>query len=153
MEQTTIKGRLRIKSFVDGKMVYCSGWQNNLVTEADTHGLNRIIRLLAGQNTPIGITKGKIGTGNTAPTVADTNLETPIEDVEIANITITDTTTVLIEFFISSAFLPDNTYREFGTFIGDKMFSRALLDTPYEKAGLADTAIDYEFNISNVTGS
>lgn len=150
MEQVQIKGRLRIKTFTDGKWSV-GDWQDNLVVEADTHGLNRFIRALANESVSLAITHGKLGTGTTAPTVDDTDIETvAVANVEIANRTIVDNTTVLIEFFISDAFLPEDTYTEFGTFIGDKMFSRALLDTPYEKVGVADIAIDYEFVISNV---
>jgi hypothetical protein len=148
-----MKGRIRFKTRnLDTGEVSYTPWIKNLIVEADGYGLNLVMRALSGLDSlPIQITKAKMGTGDTAVTVGDTDLETPtIDNIEIANVTLVDETTILFEFFMPNFLTPDNTYNEFGTFCGNRLFSRVIIDPAFVKVGNVDTTAEYEFVISNV---
>lgn len=151
---TGLKGRFKIKAYRAGTndLVYESVWHKNLLSSADGHGLNIMLRLLNNDNTySLGITHAKIGTDNTAASESQTDLLSPVNyNIIVANRTISDTKTLLLEFFLPDTFIPDDTYSEFGTFAGDQMISRAVIVGDYVKASNTDTRIEYEFSFSNV---
>jgi hypothetical protein len=149
----TIKGRFRFIQYKAGtkEVVNVGEWNKNLIVTSANQGINRIIRAMKGDDLSIEITKARIGTGNTAPTEADTDLEAPLAyDIEIANRTEVDAQTILFEFFIPNAFLPDDDYTEFGAYTGSTLFSRALISPTFEKVGNVDVSAEYEFVINNI---
>lgn len=152
LSKAGIKGRFRIKEIdpTTGRVLRTGEWIDNLITEADTHGLNMIMRALLNESISLGITRARIGMDNTAPAVTDTDLVDPlVYDIEIANRTQIDETTIRIDFFIPNVYLPDDTYREFATYCGTKLFSRALISPDFVKVGNVDVSVEYEYTIAN----
>jgi hypothetical protein len=148
-----ISGRFRFKTEnLDTGEVKYTPWHRNLIVTANNHGMNLIMRSLGNLSPlPLAITKAKIGTGVTAAAVTDTNLQTPtIDNIEIANVTLSTNTTLLIEFFMPNALTPDDDYTEFGVFCGDQLFSRAIISPTFEKVGNVNTTVEYEYTIANV---
>lgn len=143
-------GRFRITGYRPGSdiVIAQSPWMPNLIVDA---GLQEVLEDLMGQRlSGVPITKFKLGTGSTAPAASDTNLETPIVETDfIANRTRTGLT-VLFELFLPDAEVPENDYTECGLFIGDTMFSHALISPTYSKAANQDTKIDYEVSLSAI---
>lgn len=146
---STITGKLTISKYKDGKLVHLQK-ESNKVVSSSGHGRNLLVRQLTGDTTyGIQIDEGKIGTDNTAPVDANTDLGTVTLDgivVEASSFTGDECT---FSFFILDASLPDDTYNEFGLFIGSQMFARAVFDTPYVKGANEDTRIDYQISISS----
>lgn len=151
-EPISISGRYRFKTYRAGtrELLRTTPWIRNAVTAASGHGLNIITRRLCGDLTyDIMITKAKIGTGTTAPTTADTNLETVVTDnIPLANQGASGAVATL-EFFITDSQLPDGTYEEFGIFAGNQLFARSLISPSYTKAANEDTAAEYVITFAN----
>lgn len=149
-----ITGKFRFKSYEKGtkNLLSVSEWCHNLISTADGHGLNLIMRLLSGDNTyPLEITKAKIGTGTTPASVTDTDIETlGADNILLANRTMLSTTSVLFEFFIPDVQLPNGDYTEFATFCGEQMFSRSIITPTFTKPDNTDTSVEYQYDISNV---
>lgn len=146
----SLKRWLYQRGLLEWLRVGTSPWIKNAVSTASGHGLNIIARRLCNDLTyDLVITQAKIGTGTTAPTAADTDLETIVTDgILVANQGASGATATL-EFFISDAQLPDGTYEEFGVFCGDQLFARSLIDPSYTKATNEDTAAEYIFTFTN----
>lgn len=127
-----------------------SGWNKNTVTAASGHGLNIITRRLCNDTTyDIVITEGKIGTGTTPPSTADTDLETSVVDsLSVANQSASGATATL-EFFLPDAELPDGSYTEFGIFAGTQLFARSVVNPAYTKSANDDTSVEYEIAFAN----
>ncbi|MEQ9135764.1 MAG: hypothetical protein RLO51_11185 [Thalassobaculum sp.] len=127
-----------------------AGWIKNTVTAASGHGLNIIARRLVNDTTyDLVITEAKIGTGTTAATTSDTDLETPVVDsITVANQSAGGGTATL-EFFLTDAELPDGSYTEFGIFAGTQLFARSVISTAYDKSTNEDTAVEYEIAFVN----
>lgn len=138
-------GAIRITSLSNG-WERSSAWYDNQVVDA---GLAAIADALEN-GTAIQIDSGEIGTGSTAVTAGDTDLETP----SVTGITVESTSrsgaVVTYSFYLTDAQLADGTYREFGLRIGSTLFSRVLFDIPYTKASGTDTRIDYVVTASAV---
>jgi hypothetical protein len=99
-----------------------------------------------------GIQYGEIGTGNTTPTASDTALTTPYARTVVSYAFDNGFNTASIQFFFSDASLTNQTYYEFGTFIGGNstigtgnMFNHALFATPYTKSSGVDSTIEVDF--------
>jgi hypothetical protein len=152
--KSKITGKFRISTYEAGtdNLIWQSDWQENLISNADTHGHNIIIRHLYGDVTyPLEITRARFGTVNTSPTSADTDIASPLAyDIEIASRSIVSATEVSILFFAPNVYIPDDTYYTFGCYAGSKIFGMHLLDTPFEKTGSVDTTIEYVYSIDNI---
>lgn len=165
----TIKGQYRISRYkslplpkerklellrageLDVALLEVSPVIHNTVPTATNHGLNIIAQRLAGTTTyDIQITQAKIGTGQTAPAVTDTDLVS----ASVSGILVADQaysgTTATITFFITDAELANGTYYEFGIFAGSQLFGRSLISPAYTKATNEDTRIDYTLTFANV---
>lgn len=144
-----MKGRYRFTTIdASGKEVV-SPWSKNMVMEGLSNGVGVIMRQLAGDTTfPIAITSGEIGTGSTAPTINDTNLQTPVlTGIIIRQKTFTATTCTL-KLYITDAELPNGTYREFGLRSGTQLFARSLIASPFVKTTGQNAMIEYQLSIT-----
>lgn len=122
----------------------------NLIVFNTNNGMNLIIRRLGGDDTyDIQIDNASIGTGTTAPTDNDTDLETPVlEDIEKADTTFA-LESVMTEWFITDSELPDDDYSEFGLKCGTQLFCRSLIDPVHTKEANEDTLIQYTISADN----
>jgi hypothetical protein len=148
-----IKGKLRLKTYnLDTGKVSYTPWSKNLVMASDGYGINLIMRALANLDPlPLRVTKAKLGTSENSVTDSQTDLIDPtVDNIEIANETLVTPTEVLFEFFMPNFLTPDDTYKEFGVFCGEQMFSRVIIEPAFVKNGNVDTTAEYVFEISNV---
>lgn len=147
------KGRFRIKTYKAGtkKLLRKTKWMPNLIAFNTNHGLNLVLQHLLGSTAiSIEITSAKIGTGDTAPTDNDTDLETAVlSDIAVSNSTEESTGVLTIEFFMSDADLADGTYKEFGIFCDAQLFARALILPTYTKSSGEDSQVEYEITLTN----
>jgi hypothetical protein len=104
----------------------------------------------------LGIAWGEIGTGNTAPANTDTALTTPTNRTTVSYAADSGFNEAQIQFFFPDAALANETYYEFGTFIGGSsvigsgnMFNHALFGTPYSKSSGVDTTVEVDFSFAN----
>lgn len=145
-------GKYRFKKFdsTTGELKSVSPWINNLVVASDNHGLGIIMQQLIGVKTyPLEITQGKIGTGTTPPTSANTDLQTTaLAGILRATQTFTATSCTM-EFYISNTDLANGTYTEFGLFCGNQLFARSIISPSYSKSTNEDTGIEYLITSSN----
>jgi len=156
-EKSSLRGRFRLilSDPLTKEILHIGEWQENIISNADTHGHNLFIRQLGGDDTyPLAITRARFGTTNVDPTEADSDIDSPFAyDIEIADTVIVDENTLRLYFFAPSVYIDDDTYYTFATYCGTQTFSMHLLDSPFVKAGNVDTTIEYEYFINNVTGS
>lgn len=148
----TITGRYRFctTDSITGDILRYSDWNHNLVVNGTATGVNLIARLLGNDSTyPLPITKCKIGTGTTAPTNSDTDIEaggvtksTVADQVVSGNV-------VTLSFFYTSAELPNGTYTEFAIFCVNQLFARSIISPSYTKGTNEDTTVEYEIQVSN----
>lgn len=142
-------GRYRITTIDKNGHRSPGPWINNLIMEGTATGTGLIMRQLIGDTTyALGITSGELGTGNTAPTVADTDLETPVVTGIVIRRKSANATTVSLELFVTSQEMPDNTYREFGLRAGTQLIARSLINPVFTKTGDQDAIIEYEISIT-----
>lgn len=129
-------------------MVGQSDWINNLVMAGLSNGVGLVTKHLFGDTTYLlEITHASIGTGNTAPTVADTALQAQVlTDIPIRTKSST-VNTLTFSFFVPSIDLPNGTYREFGLWSGTRLFARSLILPVYTKGTGQDAIITYEITI------
>lgn len=129
-------------------------WQgpafSNLVVVSASHGLNLIAQRLIGLSQyDVKITQAKIGTGSTAPTDGDTDLEAmELDGIIVANQS-HSLGEAFLQFFISNQDLANGTYYEFGIFCGDQLFARSLISPSFTKATNEDVGIDYTITFTN----
>jgi len=146
------KGKYRIitTDSITGKVLKTSPWIDNLIMLGTNTGVQLFINRLANILTyDVVLTSAEIGTGTTAPTNADTNLQTPtVTGILIAN-TVVSTGSVLFSFFIPSGSLANGTYNEFGLRCGTRLFARSIISPPYTKGTNQDTTIEYTINGGN----
>ncbi len=133
-----------------GKPLEEIGPSKNLVVTSDGYGRNLILRQLSG-NTTYGITidSGAIGTGNTAPVDGNTALQTQVlGSIPVALFELTNNV-LIVSFFIADADLTNTTYKEFGMFIGGRLFSRVIITPNYTKGAGIDTTIEYTLTLTS----
>ena len=157
LDKTGIKGRVRIiqKRAGTDEIVAVSPWQDNLVMRGVDTGLDVILDRLAGTLTySLDLTYADIGTGNTAPAITDTALQTPTDRALRAYSSVSGASVTLQSFF-TDAVLANGTYYEFGTFMDGsatvstgKIFNRILFSTPYVKTTGIDTTVEVQFTVS-----
>ena len=126
---------------------------NKIVNGGAGFGKNLVARALLGSTWvtvfPLEIDNASIGTGTTAPTYADVDLETPVvENILVALGEQVDTSEIIISFFIPDADLANGTYTEFALFCGAQMLARSLISPSYEKGSSEDTSIEYNITIT-----
>lgn len=148
----TIQGQYRVNKVRKGKTI-TGEWQDNLIMIDNNAGWNLVFRQLAGTITNLLIDELKIGTGTTAPTETDTDIETEaVAGIPVATV---DATTnpdeVVWVFFIPDRDLPEDEYTEIALFSAGRIFSRILLSPTYEKESGDDTMIEYKITASNPT--
>lgn len=139
-----LSGVLVIKKWKDGKLIWQSEPIKNKVVSSSGYGRNLVLRRLIGDTTyGIAIDSAKIGSGTTAPTDSDTDLQTAVvSGISISNSSVSNDVAT-IDVFISDGTLPNGTYGEFGFFISGRMFSRILISPVYTKASGEDTTFTY----------
>lgn len=147
-----ITGRYRIKTTDSktGELIAMTDWIKNLVVNGTGTGINIVARLLGNDSTyPLAITKAKIGTGTTAPTNADTDLETTVFTKNSVADQSVSGGVVTISFFMTDAELANGTYTEFGIFAGNQLFARSIISPSYTKTTNQDSTFEYELTVSN----
>ncbi len=106
-------------------------------------------------NICVGINWGAIGTGNTAPAAADTQLTA---ETNRSAPTFTEDFTfneAILQFFFPDSVLANATYYEFGTFVNGssspnsgQIFNHALFTSAYVKVAGQDTTIEVDITLS-----
>lgn len=151
-EGNGIMGRFQIRTYRAGtkELLRVSPWIHNRVVSSDGHGRNLILRELVGNaEYGIQIDSAKIGTGTTAPVDGDTDLETAVlSNIELSDSNVNNDEATL-EFFIPDGDLANDTYTEFGLFIGAQLFARSLITPTHNKSVNEDTTISYSITISH----
>jgi hypothetical protein len=152
-----LKGRYQIikTCSLTGKVLYDSGWQDNLIMLGTNTGRDLILDKLNGDNTyTSNITYLDIGTSSTAPAVSDTNLVAGVARTDKASGVVSGNM-VTFGFFFASANLANGTYREVATFVDGtsslgtgQIFSRALFASNYVKGTNEDTTINWQYTLA-----
>jgi len=147
-----ISGRYRFitRDSKTGEVKRISDWSKNLVVSGAGTGINIVARILANDNTyPLAITKCKIGTGTTAPTNSDTDIEAGGVTKNSVADQVVSGGVVTLSFFYTSAELPNGTYTEFAIFCVNQLFARSIISPSYTKGTNEDTTIEYEITVAN----
>lgn len=138
------------KNQLEAEMVF-----ENLIMQAANIGKDLIIQALNGYSVSpvygLSINYGAIGTSNTTPTTADVKLGTEVARTLVSFSQDVSYNQLQLQFFFADALLPNQTYYEFGAFIGGtsaadsgKIFDHALFATPYVKTTGVDTTIELD---------
>lgn len=125
---------------------------HNLVVSGTTgYGRNLLARVLVNDTTYGGyINTAKIGTGNTAPTNADTDIETVgLAGITVALAEVSDNIATFT-FFIPNVDLANATYKEFTMHIGtsNRLFCRSLITPNFTKGSNQDTTVEYTLTLT-----
>jgi hypothetical protein len=114
------------------------------------------VSLVFTQIQQLGIAWGEIGTGNTTPANTDIALTTPTNRASVSYGADIGFNEAQIQFFFPDGSLANETYYEFGTFIGGSstigsgnMFNHALFGTPYVKTAGVDTTVEVDFEFGS----
>jgi hypothetical protein len=133
--------------------------QKNLIVQSLNYGIDIIVQFLISGYTgsfafPLGIAYGEIGTGTNTPQSTDTALQTPTNRIPVTYAADNAYSTAILQFFFPDSMLANQTYNEFGTFIGGSltigsgnMFNHALFSTPYSKSSGTDTTVEVDFEL------
>src|SRR6185437_10307292 len=102
-------------------------------------------------NFPLGIAWGELGTGTTTPAASDVALTTPVARTTVSYAADSAFNTALVQFFFPDLSLTNQSYTEFGTFVGGtstigsgNLFNHALFSTPYSKSSGVDTTVEVD---------
>lgn len=144
-----ITGSLVITKFKDGQKIWQSEPMKNKVVSSSGYGRNLIARRLAGDTTyGIEIDSASLGDSNTAPADGDTGLgNSLVSGISITNATVSNNQ-ITIDVFASDGTIADDTYEEFGLFIGGRLFSRLVISPAYVKATGEDSLFTYTLTIA-----
>lgn len=127
-----------------GKEIWRSPVYKNTFVTSNGYGRNIIARQIVGDTTyALPIDSAKIGTGSTAPTESDTDLETPTYTKSGRDSSSVSNNIVTIDWFLTDANLANGTYREFGMFSNGRLMTRALFASAYIKSSGEDTRVRY----------
>lgn len=123
--------------------------ENKIMLDTN-YGMQLFFQHLGGLDTyPLELDNASIGTGTTAPTDTDHDLETAVvENIVRATVEI-GLDYVLTEWFITDDELPDGTYNEFGLKCGTQLFCRSIISPAHTKAANEDTLIQYTISGDN----
>jgi len=151
MNNIKLKGRYKIKTYKNNKLIRETNWIDNLIVSNENHGLYLILNGLLGNETySLEITKAKIGDDDTAVQDSDTDLvNTVLDDIPVAVRSRKAVDEILITFFIPSGDLADGDYKEFGIFCTDQLFARSIITPTYTKSENEDTQIEYQITATN----
>jgi hypothetical protein len=131
--------------------------QKNMIVWSASCGYDILVQFLLSAYTgsfafPLGISWGEIGTGLTAPANTDLALTTPTARATVSYAADSAFSIAQLQFFFPDVTLPNQTYTEFGTFIGGtssigtgNMFNHALFINPYSKSSGTDTTVEVDF--------
>jgi hypothetical protein len=144
-----LAGYLTIKTYRDGELVRETPRLRNKVVTSEGFGRNLVLRWISGDAAiPIVIDTASLGDSNTAAADAQTDLVSPlVEDIPITNMSATNNV-LNVDVFVSDANLPDDTYEEFGLFMGSRLFARVVISPAYTKASGEDTLFSYELTLA-----
>jgi hypothetical protein len=143
-----MRGRYKITTLKDGKVLGHTDWINNLVMAGLSNGVGLITRQLAGDTSlPLEITSASIGTSATAPAESDTALVASVLSGIPIRTKATTAKVLTLSFFITDAELANGTYREFGLFCGTRLFARSNITPAFTKSTGMDAIITYEITI------
>lgn len=149
-DSISLKGSYKITTFKAGtkEVIRETEEISNLIVSSDTYGKNIVARNMIGDTTyPLEIDSAGIGTGNTAPTIADTALETQtLGSIAVATSSVANNV-ITIDFFITDAELTNGTYEEFGLFMNGRLFARSIISPAYTKASNEDSLISYQITL------
>jgi hypothetical protein len=131
---------------------------HNLVMTGANTGRDLIIQALNGfLVAPVyysAINYGAIGTNNTAPAAADTQLGTETARTPVSWSQDVGFNQLQLQFFFSDGSLTNTTYYEFGTFVvgtatpnSGKIFNHVLFSSPYVKTSGIDTTIELDISL------
>jgi hypothetical protein len=108
------------------------------------------------QQNQLGIGWGELGTGTTTPANTDIGLTTPTNRAPVSYAADLGFNEAQIQFFFPDGVLANETYNEFGSFVGGgstkgsgNIFNHALFTTPYTKTAGTDTTLEVDFSFSN----
>lgn len=154
-EEKKVRGFVKIETYRDGKKIRETAEMENLVMLGANTGISVILNRLIGVNTySLNITHADIGTGSTAPTQADTKLQTAVVRSVRGSESVSGSQASM-SFFFPDALLPNGSYNEFGTFIDGsisvdtgQIFNRIVFSSPYVKASGEDTTIRVRFTLA-----
>lgn len=122
--------------------------KNKVVSGSGGYGANLLIRQMTGDTTyPIELDEVCFGTGTNTPAESDTALQTEtVNGIGFADMTIANKVLTL-DIFVPSGSMPDDTYREIGLKMANRLFTRASMN--YVKTTNKDTTIEYviTFNV------
>ncbi len=123
----------------------------NLIMVGTLTGYDLLVQYLGGAGVSGGINWGAIGTGSTTPDVTDTQLTTEFARVNNPVFTDSANRTAKLAFYFPDATLTNQTYHEFGTFVGatvtansGHIFNHALFSSPYVKTAGNNTTVEVD---------
>lgn len=130
---------------------------NNLIMDSSGYGLDLIIQRLVGINTySLNILYGEIGTGATAPALSDMGLTAPTNRAAVGFQQDYGATDAILQFFFSDSQLANETYNEFGTFVGGtstigtgQLFNHALISPGFAKTSGTDVTVQCDISLVN----
>lgn len=128
-------------SLLNAKPISSLAYTNKIMS-SEGYGVNLILRQMAGITAlPIEIDEAVFGTGTTAPTAGDTELETEtVSGVAIQDATVTNDELVL-DIFVPSMDMPNDLYTEMGLNMAGLLFARSIFS--HNKGTNQDTTIVY----------
>lgn len=155
MSSFEIKGQGRWIKRKDGIIVAESPWTDNQVIGNDGRGvyifLDRLVNLLTYAGV---IEYADLGTSDTAPTAADTDLNAGVVRTDVAAVSRSGLTADF-RFFYPDALTPDNTYREVGMFTdatptlgSGRLFNHLVFSTPLIKGTGEDHTVQIRISAS-----
>ncbi len=146
----TGKYRITKTNSLTGEIVSVSEWIHNKIMLDSGVGVGLLIARLGGDTSnDCVITSAEIGTGDTAPTDSDTDLETPVVTGILTALQEISATEVHLYFYIPDANLPNGTYKEFGIRSGTALFARSILTPSFVKGSNEDTNVEYIISGNN----
>jgi hypothetical protein len=138
--------------------------QKNMIMFSLNYGFDIIVQYLISDYNgsfafPLGIAWGEIGTGQTSPSNLDIALTTPTNRATVSYAADSAFNEAQLQFFFPDSSLANQTYYEFGTFIGGNsgigtgnIFNHALFTTPYSKSAGTDTTVEVDFQFGSDSG-
>ena len=146
--QTNIAGRFEVISLENGREMWRSPVMENKILDA---GLALIIQHHTGNDSnALEITSLEIGDGDTAVSGSDTALDNLVLAGVIPSKSTPSGSSIVLEFFIVDAELPDGDYEELGLRAGATLYTRARFNNTYTKVSGRDTIIRYTLSYSAV---
>jgi len=153
MNKIKAKGKYRILVYKAGtdELLKTTDWISNLIVLNTNSGLNLVAKHLIGDDTySLEITKAKMGDDDTAPADADTDLgNTVVNDILWASREESSVGVVLFQFFVADSEMPDQDYKEFGIFCGDRLFARSIITPTFTKSSGQDIRVEYQITLTN----